>query len=67
MRQKKEKTRFSHILSLKTGLNPNSSSLGANTTWLLVWSSALAIFGPVLSLAIRGIAAVRKKDKPGNT
>ena len=56
-----KKVTFGKVLGIKTGLNPNSSSLGANTTWLLVWSAGLTVIAPVLSVLVRGLAAVKGK------
>lgn len=44
------------VLAVKTGVNPNSSSLGVSTTWLLLWGGAVAAIAPALSLLVRGLA-----------
>jgi hypothetical protein len=46
------------ILATKWGMNPNSSSLGVDVTFLLFGASALALATPVLA------ALLRFKKKP---
>jgi len=41
------------ILAIKWGMNPNSSSLGVDVTFLLVGATALAIVTPVLGALLR--------------
>jgi hypothetical protein len=41
------------ILAVKWGMNPNSSSLGVDVTFLLVGATALAIVTPVLGALLR--------------
>jgi hypothetical protein len=41
------------ILAIKWGMNPNSSSLGIDVTFLLVGASALAIITPVVGALLR--------------
>jgi hypothetical protein len=41
------------ILAIKWGMNPNSSSLGVDVTFLLVGSTALAIVTPVIGALLR--------------
>ncbi len=41
------------ILAVKWGLNPNSSSLGVDVTFLLFGAAALSLATPVLSALIR--------------
>lgn len=41
------------ILSVKWGLNPNSSSLGVDVTFLLFGASALSLLTPVLGALVR--------------
>ena len=48
------------VLAVKTGVNPNSSSLGVSTTWLLLWGGAAAVLAPAVSLLVRGLVAGRK-------
>lgn len=48
------------ILAVKWGMNPNSSSLGVDVTFLLVGATALAVVTPVLGALLRW----RKPVKP---
>jgi hypothetical protein len=41
------------ILAVKWGMNPNSSSLGVDVTFLLVGATALAMVTPVLGALLR--------------
>jgi hypothetical protein len=41
------------ILAIKWGMNPNSSSLGVDVTFLLVGATALAIVTPVIGVLLR--------------
>lgn len=41
------------ILAVKWGLNPNSSSLGVDVTFLLVGAAAVAIATPVVAALLR--------------
>jgi hypothetical protein len=41
------------ILAVKWGMNPNSSSLGVDVTFLLLGASALAIATPIIGALIR--------------
>lgn len=41
------------ILAVKWGLNPNSSSLGVDVTFLLFGAAALSLFTPVISALVR--------------
>ena len=45
--------RRGRILAIKPGLNPNSSSLGVDVTFLLVGAAALAMFTPVVAAMLR--------------
>ena len=45
--------RRGRILAIKWGMNPNSSSLGVDVTFLLVGATALAIVTPVLGALLR--------------
>jgi hypothetical protein len=45
--------RRGRILAVKWGMNPNSSSLGVDVTFLLVGATALAIVTPVLGALLR--------------
>ena len=41
------------ILAIKWGMNPNSSSLGVDVTFLLVGATALAMITPVIGALLR--------------
>ncbi len=41
------------ILAIKWGMNPNSSSLGVDVTFLLVGATALAIVTPMIGVLLR--------------
>jgi hypothetical protein len=41
------------ILAIKWGMNPNSSSLGVDVTFLLVGATALAAMTPVIGALLR--------------
>ena len=41
------------ILAIKWGMNPNSSSLGVDVTFLLVGATALALATPVIGALLR--------------
>jgi hypothetical protein len=45
--------RRGRILAIKWGLNPNSSSLGVDVTFLLVGATALSIATPFVSALLR--------------
>ena len=45
--------RRGRILAIKLGLNPNSSSLGVDVTFLLVGSAALAVMVPMVAAMLR--------------
>ena len=47
------------ILAIKWGMNPNSSSLGVDVTFLLVGATALAIVTPVIGALLRWRKPVR--------
>ena len=49
------------ILAVKWGMNPNSSSLGVDVTFLLFGASALAVATPVIA------ALLRFKRKPAES
>jgi hypothetical protein len=49
------------ILAVKWGMNPNSSSLGVDVTFLLVGATAVALFTPIVGALIR---MKRAKVKP---
>jgi hypothetical protein len=41
------------ILAIKWGMNPNSSSLGVDVTFLLVGATALALATPIIGALLR--------------
>jgi hypothetical protein len=41
------------ILAIKWGMNPNSSSLGVDVTFLLVGATALAVVTPIIGALLR--------------
>jgi hypothetical protein len=41
------------VLSVKLGMNPNSSSLGVDVTFLLFGMAALAVLVPLLGFLLR--------------
>lgn len=45
--------RRGRILAIKWGMNPNSSSLGVDVTFLLVGAAALAAVTPVIGALLR--------------
>ncbi|HEX7703539.1 MAG TPA: hypothetical protein VF403_22520 [Kofleriaceae bacterium] len=45
--------RRGRILAIKWGMNPNSSSLGVDVTFLLVGATALAIVTPIIGALLR--------------
>jgi hypothetical protein len=45
--------RRGRILAIKWGMNPNSSSLGVDVTFLLVGATALAIVTPMIGALLR--------------
>jgi hypothetical protein len=46
-------TRRGRILATKWGLNPNSSSLGVDVTFLLVGATAVAMATPIVGALLR--------------
>jgi hypothetical protein len=53
------------ILAVKWGVNPNSSSLGVDVTFLLLGAAALSMVTPVVSALIRWRRPAR--DDAGST
>jgi hypothetical protein len=51
------------ILAVKWGMNPNSSSLGVDVTFLLVGATAVAMFTPIVGALIR-MRRTKLADKP---
>lgn len=45
--------RRGRILAIKWGMNPNSSSLGVDVTFLLAGATALAVVTPVIGALLR--------------
>jgi hypothetical protein len=41
------------ILAVKLGMNPNSSSLGGDVTFLLLGATALSLFTPIVAALLR--------------
>jgi hypothetical protein len=56
--------RKGRILAVKWGLNPNSSSLGVDVTFLLFGAAALSFLTPVISALVRRRAPGREPDLP---
>lgn len=51
-------SRRGRILAIKWGMNPNSSSLGVDVTFLLVGATVLAALTPVVGALLRWRGAV---------
>jgi hypothetical protein len=47
------RVRRGRILAVKWGMNPNSSSLGVDFTFLLIGATTLAIITPVIGALLR--------------
>lgn len=45
--------RRGRVLAIKWGMNPNSSSLGVDVTFLLVGTTALAMVTPIVGALLR--------------
>jgi len=45
--------RRGRVLAVKLGMNPNSSSLGVDVTFLLVGAAALSLLTPVVAALVR--------------
>ena len=54
--------RRGRILAIKWGMNPNSSSLGVDVTFLLVGTTALAAITPVVGAILRWRRPARPAD-----
>ena len=52
------------ILAIKWGMNPNSSSLGVDVTFLLAGATALAIVTPIVGAWLRWRANKPRPDQP---
>lgn len=60
--------RRGRILATRFGLNPNSSSLGVDVTFLLFGAAALSLFTPVIGALLRmRRAAAAPTDAPPET
>jgi hypothetical protein len=55
------------ILATRFGLNPNSSSLGVDVTFLLVGAAALSMFTPVIGALLRLRRPSPHAVKPGSS
>lgn len=55
------------ILAIKWGMNPNSSSLGVDVTFLLVGATLLAVATPVIGALIRWRRPVREAAKEASS
>lgn len=53
------------VLAVKLGYNPNSSSLGADVTFLLLGASAITVLAPALAAAVRLALRRRPAPRPG--
>jgi hypothetical protein len=53
------------ILAIKWGMNPNSSSLGVDVTFLLVGATALAVVTPVIGALLRWRRPARPQPGSG--
>jgi len=51
------------VLGVRLGVNPNSSSLGLDVTWLLFGGAGAMAIGIALSAWLRGRAAVSRLTK----
>jgi hypothetical protein len=56
--------RRGRILAIKWGMNPNSSSLGVDVTFLLVGATALAMITPVVGALLRWRKPVSAEAPP---
>jgi hypothetical protein len=45
--------RRGRVLAMKLGMNPNSSSLGGDVTFLLLGATALSLFTPIVASLLR--------------
>ena len=54
------------VLAVKWGLNPNSSSLGVDVTFLLVGAAALSVATPFVSALVR-LRASRRHEAAAAT
>src|SRR5947208_16605378 len=54
--------RRGRILAVKWGMNPNSSSLGVDVTFLLFGMAAVALLTPIIALLLRARRVLRGGD-----
>lgn len=75
IRRGRARHRSGRILAVKWGLNPNSSSLGVDVTFLLFGAAALSMVTPVLGALLRwrkpamdapGAGQVTSEGEPGH-
>jgi hypothetical protein len=59
--------RRGRILAIKWGMNPNSSSLGVDVTFLLVGATALAIVTPIVGTWLRWRTNKPRADVPASS
>ena len=52
------------ILAIKWGMNPNSSSLGVDVTFLLLGATALSVVPPVIGALLRWRSSPAKAAEP---
>ncbi|MBI4508381.1 MAG: hypothetical protein HY698_02015 [Deltaproteobacteria bacterium] len=52
------------ILAVKWGLNPNSSSLGVDVTFLLFGAAAVSFLTPIVGVLLRLRAKSPSSDRP---
>jgi len=55
--------RKGRVLAVKWGLNPNSSSLGVDVTFLLVGASLLSFATPVIAALVRARGAAEPVER----
>ena len=60
----RRRRRAGRILAVKWGMNPISSSLGVDVTFLLVGATALAVVTPVLGALLRWRKPVSTEAAP---
>ncbi len=60
----RRRSRRGRILAVKPGLNPNSSSLGVDVTFLLVGAALLSLATPVVAGLLRWRRPADHRDPP---
>jgi hypothetical protein len=58
---KRESHRKGRVLAVKWGLNPNSSSLGVDVTFLLFGAAAVSLLTPVVAALVRWRRSARTR------